>query len=217
MDPLGYNQKGHKNAQCESQTNEEARTGHTVYVAGHSKKQHLSAAVLGIVPPYCHCLHIPEATSYTSRDEIPAPSPITPLCARYSPNSPNGGTETRVRSLTAGTTQQRKRLAPLGRRQQTKHRRPSKLGALPALWLSPHISVVQKQNKWRLAMDAAEHAGPYYPLRASNRMPQPEKDSVPPTALGGVFALRAHCALLLDYVPPEEPPSTPLGNAVRIS
>ena len=35
--------------------------------------------------------------------------------------------------------------------------------------------------------------------------------------LGGIFALRAHCALLLDYVPPEEPPSTPLGNALRIS
>ena len=34
--------------------------------------------------------------------------------------------------------------------------------------------------------------------------------------LGGIFALRAHCALLLDYVPPEEPPSTPLGNALRI-
>ena len=34
-------------------------------------------------------------------------------------------------------------------------------------------------------------------------------------AKGGVFALRAHCALLLDYVPPEEPPSTPLGNALR--
>ena len=33
---------------------------------------------------------------------------------------------------------------------------------------------------------------------------------------GGIFALRAHCALLLDYVPPEEPPSTPLGNALRI-
>ena len=30
---------------------------------------------------------------------------------------------------------------------------------------------------------------------------------------GGIFALRAHCALLLDYVPPEEPPSKPLGNA----
>ena len=34
--------------------------------------------------------------------------------------------------------------------------------------------------------------------------------------IGGVFALRAHCALLLDYIPPEEPPSTPLGNALRI-
>ena len=33
---------------------------------------------------------------------------------------------------------------------------------------------------------------------------------------GGVFALRVHCALLLDYVPPEEPPSTPLGNALKI-
>ena len=39
---------------------------------------------------------------------------------------------------------------------------------------------------------------------------------VPSTGLGGIFALRAHCALLLDYVPPEEPPSTPLGNALRI-
>ena len=34
--------------------------------------------------------------------------------------------------------------------------------------------------------------------------------------LGGIFALRAHCALLLDYVPRKEPPSTPLGNALRI-
>ena len=34
--------------------------------------------------------------------------------------------------------------------------------------------------------------------------------------IGGIFALRAHCALLLDYLPPEEPPSTPLGNALRI-
>ena len=33
---------------------------------------------------------------------------------------------------------------------------------------------------------------------------------------GGTFALRARCALLLDYVPPEEPPSTPLRNALRI-
>ena len=33
---------------------------------------------------------------------------------------------------------------------------------------------------------------------------------------GGIFALHAHCTLLLDYVPPEEPPSTPLGNALRI-
>ena len=34
--------------------------------------------------------------------------------------------------------------------------------------------------------------------------------------LGGIFALCAHCTLLLKYVPPEEPPSTPLGNALRI-
>ena len=33
---------------------------------------------------------------------------------------------------------------------------------------------------------------------------------------GGILALRAHCALLLDYVPPEEPPGTPLGNTLRI-
>ena len=34
--------------------------------------------------------------------------------------------------------------------------------------------------------------------------------------MGGIFAVHAHCALLLDYVPPEEPPSKPLGNALRI-
>ena len=34
--------------------------------------------------------------------------------------------------------------------------------------------------------------------------------------LEGILALRAHCALLLDYVPPEEPLGTPLGNTVRI-
>ena len=33
---------------------------------------------------------------------------------------------------------------------------------------------------------------------------------------GSIFALRAHCALLLDYVPPKEPPSKPLGNALGI-
>ena len=36
------------------------------------------------------------------------------------------------------------------------------------------------------------------------------------TRSGGMFARRAPGALLLDYVPPEEPPSTPLGNALRI-
>ena len=34
--------------------------------------------------------------------------------------------------------------------------------------------------------------------------------------IGGILALRAHCALLLDYVPPEEPLGTPLGNTLRI-
>ena len=34
--------------------------------------------------------------------------------------------------------------------------------------------------------------------------------------IGGMFARRAPGALLLDYVSPEEPPSTPLGNALRI-
>ena len=34
--------------------------------------------------------------------------------------------------------------------------------------------------------------------------------------MGGILALRAHRALLLDYVPPEEPPGTSLGNALRI-
>ena len=29
-------------------------------------------------------------------------------------------------------------------------------------------------------------------------------------------ALRAQCALLLDYVPPKEPLGTPLGNTLRI-
>ena len=35
-------------------------------------------------------------------------------------------------------------------------------------------------------------------------------------SFGGILALRAHCALLLDYVPPEEPLGMPLGNAIRI-
>ena len=34
--------------------------------------------------------------------------------------------------------------------------------------------------------------------------------------LGRILALRAHCALLLDYVPPDEPLGTPLGNTLRI-
>ena len=33
---------------------------------------------------------------------------------------------------------------------------------------------------------------------------------------GGILALHAHCALLLDYVPPKEPLGTPLGNTLRI-
>ena len=32
----------------------------------------------------------------------------------------------------------------------------------------------------------------------------------------GTLALRAHCALLSDYVPPKEPLGTPLGNTLRI-
>ena len=34
--------------------------------------------------------------------------------------------------------------------------------------------------------------------------------------LGGILALRAHCVLLLDQVPPEEPPGTPLPNTLKI-
>ena len=103
-------------------------------------KKSTPVPVFGIVPPYYHYLHIPGTTSCTSPDEPPACSPITPLLARY---SPSGGTETRARPRTADTTQHTKR-------QQTKPRRSSRLGALPALWLSPRNSVVQKQNKWRL-------------------------------------------------------------------
>ena len=33
---------------------------------------------------------------------------------------------------------------------------------------------------------------------------------------GGILAPSAHCALLLDYVPPEESLGTPLGNTLRI-
>ena len=40
--------------------------------------------------------------------------------------------------------------------------------------------------------------------------------SIATVVYGGMFARRAPGALLLDYVPPEEPPSTPLGNALRI-
>ena len=39
---------------------------------------------------------------------------------------------------------------------------------------------------------------------------------IPATYTGGILALRAHCAVLLDYVPPEEPLGTPLGNTLRI-
>ena len=46
--------------------------------------------------------------------------------------------------------------------------------------------------------------------------PQKKGNKIRSQNLGGVFALRAHRALLLDYVPPEEPPSKPLGNALRI-
>ena len=38
----------------------------------------------------------------------------------------------------------------------------------------------------------------------------------PKAIAGGILALRAHCALLVDYVPPEEPLGTPLGNTLRI-
>ena len=40
--------------------------------------------------------------------------------------------------------------------------------------------------------------------------------SLPQGNSGGILALRAHCALLLDYVPAEEPPGKPLGNTLRI-
>ena len=32
----------------------------------------------------------------------------------------------------------------------------------------------------------------------------------------GVLALHTHCMLLLDHVPPKEPPSTTLPNALKI-
>ena len=34
--------------------------------------------------------------------------------------------------------------------------------------------------------------------------------------LGGFLALRAHCALLLDYVPPEEPQAHPLETPLEL-
>ena len=34
--------------------------------------------------------------------------------------------------------------------------------------------------------------------------------------IGGILVLRAHCALLLDYVPPEEPLGTPLGKPLEL-
>ena len=43
--------------------------------------------------------------------------------------------------------------------------------------------------------------------------PRPLSSPIPiPHTLGESL----HCALLLDYVPPEEPPGTPLGNTLRI-
>ena len=50
--------------------------------------------------------------------------------------------------------------------------------------------------------------------------PKTSKEFMPLTTelrdFGGILALRAHCALLLDYVPPEEPLGMPLGNTLRI-
>ena len=42
--------------------------------------------------------------------------------------------------------------------------------------------------------------------------PGEPRDLFPPTSSfqGGILALCAHCALLLDYVPPEEPQANPL-------
>ena len=40
--------------------------------------------------------------------------------------------------------------------------------------------------------------------------------ATPRKIIGGVLALRAHCALLLDQVPPQEPPRTPLPTSRKI-
>ena len=61
------------------------------------------------------------------------------------------------------------------------------------------------------------------PLGSGRQLPPQLTDGRRPLGGGGGGALEGgsrgeslHCALLLDYVPPEEPPSTPLGNALRI-
>ena len=48
------------------------------------------------------------------------------------------------------------------------------------------------------------------------RVVQLDSTSRPGASKGGILALRTHCALLLDYVPPEEPLGTPLGDTLRI-
>ena len=61
-------------------------------------------------------------------------------------------------------------------------------------------------------MDRAPYNGTSA-LHVPNPVPNPQ---VPRASNGGILALRAHCALLLDYVPHEEPLGTPLGNTLRI-
>ena len=97
----------------------------------------------------------------------------------------------------------------------TMHR---KIGLLNPILLGTcrrlHLKVVHKESGISVAMvicylDSPKKAKLHLKMvHISNKLLLPRS-----------FATEGEClpgALLLDYVPPEEPPSTPLGNALRI-
>ena len=85
----------------------------------------------------------------------------------------------------------------------------------------PHHGTYQRSNTGAPSQDA--------PTQTAHKPPEnlnSEHNTCLPTvffrcqqiqkASGYSFGESLHCALLLDYVPPEEPPGTPLGNPLRI-
>ena len=115
------------------------------------------------------------------------------------------------------------------------HMRPRSIGLIPSLSANAKLSEVEQNT--HMAMQLRCRACP--DVADNPPLPQPCKEVLHPCTIEatdiiilllvvsqsfrtnrGNFctarALRAHCVLLLDYVPPEEPTNTPLGQALRI-